>query len=199
MLAGDKMLSLKEHGINLYSVLAIIIALSGVCIMVSPVFHAQESKTSDTIIIIDSTFKLWNINEKALDKNFTVNIWLPGASNNSINNYIIRIDNNVTNGSFNNHFSQSFLVNVSIIKIIEITVNNKSELVATNIRVISGVTQNQIDRGSSPFTISLLPSQWNKREWRIFFSIMVSSLICSLIAYRLVIKYRKARGVIEIQ
>ena len=167
--------------------------------MVSPVFHAQESKTSDTIIIIDSTFKLWNINEKALDKNFTVNIWLPGASNNSINNYIIRIDNNVTNGSFNNHFSQSFLVNVSIIKIIEITVNNKSELVATNIRVISGVTQNQIDRGSSPFTISLLPSQWNKREWRIFFSIMVSSLICSLIAYRLVIKYRKARGVIEIQ
>lgn len=189
-----------EHGHKFICLLAVIIILmSGAC-SIAPRVHAQGSPQSpDTIILIDSNFKLINKFERALDKNFTIHIFIPGASNNSSYNYIIRVDNNTVNGSMNNYFKKSYLVNVSRLSIIEVKVNNESRLLWTNIRIISGVTQQQIDNGASPFTINLLPSQWTSKEWKIFYSMIVSALICSFIAYRLVTSYRKARGVIEVR
>lgn len=189
-----------EHGHKFICLLAVVIFLmSGAC-QIAPRVHAQGSpQTPDTIILIDSNFKLVNLYEKALDKNFTIHIFIPGASNNSTYYYSIRVDNNITNGSMNNYLAQSYLVNVSRIGIIEIMLDNQSRLLWTNIRIMAGVTQTQIDNGASPFTISLLPSQWTSKEWRIFYAMITSALICSFIAYRLVTSYRKARGVIEVR
>lgn len=182
-------------------VLTAIFLMSGAGLNFSFVVHAQESPPSpDTIILIDSQFKLWNVREKSLDKNFTIHIWLPSALNNSTNNYIIRVDNNYTNGSFSNYMSKQYLlVNKTRIEVLEVYVNNQSCLIATGIRIMTGVSQSQIDAGQSPFTISLLPSEWKAKEWRIFFAIVVCAVLCSFISYRMVMRYRKARGVIEIR
>ncbi len=192
-------MSKAEQGIGALLLTALII-LSGAGIMLIPIVLAQELPDPGTIILVDSPFKLWNSQEKALDKNFSVVIFMPIASNNSTNNYIIRVNNNYTNGSFGNYHRQSYLlVNVSKIEVLEVTVNNQSQLLAFNVRVMSGITQSQIDQGGKPYMISLLPTEWTRREWGIFWSIIASALICCLIAYRMVMRYRKARGVIELK
>lgn len=192
----------KEHGHLGAMILTALIILSGVGLNCSLGVHAQESPPSpdSIIVLVDSSFKLWNTYEKALDKNFTVHIWMPGASNNSTNKYIIRVDNNYTNGSFFNHAQETFLVNnTKRIEVLEVIVNNETRLLATSIRILTGITQSQIDAGTSPFTINLLPSEWKSKEWGIFWSIIVSAIICSFISYRMVLRYRRARGVQEVR
>jgi hypothetical protein len=147
-----------------------------------------------------SNATLWNSREKALDRNFTIHIFIPLVLNNSTHNYIIRVDNNYANGTmYNMHSQKYYLVNVSKIEIMEVILDNNSYLLATNIRIMAGVSQSHIDSGMSPFTINLLPSEWKAKEWRIFWAMICCALLCSFISYRLVKRYRKARGVMIVQ
>ena len=86
-----------------------------------------------------------------------------------------------------------------VIQVLEVSINNESVLTATGIIVTEGVTAGSVRQGLKEFLISLSPFEWSKKEWHIFYAIITASLLSVLIAYRLVKRYRKFRGVKEIK
>lgn len=147
-------------------------------------------------IFINSRFKLWDENEKMLDKNFSITIIFLNESLNNSFEYSIKIDNNNINGSNEKSVTEYFdMNNTNIILILQIFVNNEIIFEAENIILTSGVNQNTINTGLSPYVISLNPSDWKSLERNIFISAIIGGLFSILISYRLVKRIRKSHGV----
>ena len=142
--------------------------------------------------IIKSRFMLWDINDKSLDKSF--NIILLSWSNYS-NTYLIQIDAKYFNGTFYQYHQLNFTyTNISKILYLSISINNKTVLHATNIKLMSGITQSRIDTIQEPYKISFLPFELTRLEWNLVFSGIVGVLISLPVAYFTIKYYRKHRG-----
>lgn len=145
---------------------------------------------------IKSRFILWDENEKMIDNNFTIELFYFNVSNNHTAFYKIQIDNLIYNDTFqvNKNIEIGLENNYNIQKFV-IQIDNKTLLDENNIKVISGVTKNSVNRGVSQFTINLSPFQWTVKERNIFYSILTSSLLCIFISFRLLKYYRKKNGI----
>ena len=170
-----------------------IFALSGV--MSSYAISGQS--TPDNFIFIQSRFMLWDTYEKMMDNNF--NITLINYENSTMNNsYEIYINKDIYYGNFTGFIILPFMRNESSISII-VKMNNDTKMIESNIRIVKGITPNAIDRiDTSPF-ITINPLEWGKRQWNIFFAVVFSALVSVLIAYLIVVRYRKFKGVMEIK
>ena len=85
------------------------------------------------------------------------------------------------------------------IEIMIIKIDNKTVVNEKNINVISGITSGEIRKGVSQFTINLSPLEWNSKQWNIFYSLIISSLISMFISYRGLKYYRKKNGIRKIE
>jgi hypothetical protein len=142
--------------------------------------------------IIQSRFMLWDSFEKSMDNTF--NVVLFSWSNQSYN-YSVNIDMQWDNGSFYQFKVLNYTYkNITRLGVIDITINNITVLHATNIRLITGMTQHTIDEYTEPYRISFLPFELTKFEWNLVFSGIVAVLICLPLAYYTVKYYRKHRG-----
>lgn len=166
-------------------------ALNFLCIIAE-----SQNAPSNSIYYIESDFILWRDNEKAIDPNFTIHLIYNNYTVNNSFTYYIRLNNNIYNGTANFNYSQPIKMNDrDIISIFEIKINNQTLANFRNIRIIGGVDQSGISRAVSQYTISLSPFQWTLKGRNIFYSVIVGGILCVLISYRLVLRYRKKHGV----
>ena len=163
------------------------------------VVSAQNTFPDSPKIFLQSDFILWRDNEKMMDSNFTINIVYFGnnTENNTENNtYLIQINNNEYQGTFNNFYSKNFLLkNESVIFNLKISVNEEIIMEETNIILVDGIDASSIiEKPPIDYSNWLNPIEWNKKQWNIFFAIVLSAIFSSFIAYRLVKRYRKTHG-----
>lgn len=131
-----------------------------------------------------------------IDDSFTIELYYINQSCNNSCYYHIQIDYEIYNGTMQSYKSMNFnYTNGKIISIILIKINNETILRANNIRVISNVNANGIKRTVSEYTINLSPFEWSKKEWNIFYSLVVSCFISMGISYRGLKYYRKKNGI----
>ena len=151
---------------------------------------------TETKILLTSRFILWDANEKMIDTNFDIHILYFNSTNNNTANYEINIDNNIYTGIVVNYtYIHIQLNNTEKINSIIININNNTVFSEKNIHVISGISFDSVRRAVSEFLISLNPFEWSAKEWNIFFSVIVASLIMLPISLRLVKYYKKKHGV----
>lgn len=194
LLYGDNM-KYKMRIQNIFKYILVVMVITGMGI--GDTFFIVSALNSDIAnspsIFIDSRFKLWDSNEKMLDKNFNITIIYVNESGFYYN---IIINENNYSGMANLSYTNSFWLNeTDIITLLEIQINNNTIFKENNIIITSGITQSVIDTGLSPFTINLKPSEWTQKEWNIFWSIFLGSILSFYIAFRIIKKYRKLHGV----
>lgn len=147
-------------------------------------------------IYIDSRMKLWDTNEKMLDKDFNITIIYINETTNNSFNYYIKINNNEYSGIANLTYFKNFtIINTDLLTHFEIKINNITYIKETGIIITSGITQDSIRNAGTPFTLNLKPSEWSKMEWNIFFALIFSGVIGMIITYRLIKRIRKKSGV----
>lgn len=192
------MIKKRKHQIYLKVVVMVIMGMG-----ISNLFlgvSAQSYITDSPHIFIESRFKLWDLNEKMLDKDFNITILYYNQSNNNSFNYKITLDENIYTGNSTYYYSQNFTIdNTDILFKMEIEINNITYLSETGILITSGITQSKIQNSGEPFTINLNPAEWSKKEWNIFFSLMFAGILGMIISYKLVKRIRKKHGVKTIQ
>ena len=151
---------------------------------------------TDTKILLTSRFILWDEEEKMIDNNFEIHILYFNYTNNNTGNYEITIDNEKFEGIVINYTSIPIYINNSDkINSIIIKVNNNTVYTVSNIYIIKGVSGKSVWKGISEFLISLNPFEWSAKEWNIFFSVVIASLISLPISLRFVKYYKKKHGV----
>lgn len=156
--------------------------------------------TDSPQIYIDSRLKLWDINEKMLDKNFNITIIYLNESNNNSFNYKITVNNLIYEGNSTLYHLQNFTItDTDIIFKFQVIINNITYLDESEIIITSGVNGSDIVNAGKPFTINLKPSEWNALEWNIFFALVFAGIIGMFITYRLIKRIRKKNGVNTIQ
>lgn len=178
-----------------YRTVSILIVLMLLGVSIGGV-SAQSNFTPDsTIFIIESRFKLWDNDEKMLDKNFSISlINLNNSKNESY--YSIQINENIETGIFNLSVKKYYELNeTDLIYSLIIIVDNKTLIDETDIILISGVNKHWITSIPEIFKIALTPSQWTHKQWNIFYAIVFSSLFSLMIGYRINKKWRKNHGV----
>lgn len=176
----------------------IIIALIISAVLLSNVqFAISEPVDNNTILIfIESRFRLWDENEKMMDNNFTISFF---AINQSVNNtYKITINQDIITGNFTGYYTRQFETNDSVISI-HIEINDIPLLTISNIKIVSNITAGGISQIGEPFKISLSPFDWNKKQWNIFYSVVIAAVISVIVSYLLIMRYRKINGVMEIK
>lgn len=160
-------------------------------------FAISETVDANTIVFIESRFRLWDANEKMLDNSF--NITVIDLRNNTTIKYLeIDINGDIYYSNFTQYSITEISTNDSMINIV-IRINNETVFVESNIKIIRGVTGNTISTGQKPFVISLSPLEWNSRQWNIFFAVVISAIISIGISYIIVMRYRRIKGAIEIK
>ena len=152
-------------------------------------------ESPEAIAIISSRFMLWDISEKMLDPQFTINMFNLNQSVNSSVYYEITINNNMRNGTFYSNHTINYDINYTeIIFLMTIKLNNITTLEAENIRLIDGLDGTHISTSREPFFLSFTPWEWTAKERNIFFAVLISGLVSSLVSFRLVKRYRKYSG-----
>ena len=185
----------RWHRVIILLVLVLVLLVSGL-----PGRAIGDGLDPNTKIIITSRFVLWDSTEKMIDPIFTIHMFYFNITNNHTAFYVIRINENTYPGIFQVNKSIDFNINYTdVILLIQVDINNETVLSASNIYVTDGITQGGIRRIREPFGITLTPWEWSAKEWNIFFGIFSASLLSILVGYRMVTKYRKHRGVIEIK
>ena len=176
--------------------LQIIIAALLIATVILPVGFAISQPLNDEMtvfIFIDSRFKLWDSNEKMLDNNFTVTIL---SIDNETHTYRISANNEIRTGNLTNltyiHIEYFNITDSTLALHIEI--DDKPIYTVSNIKLISDITASGISQIGKPFVISLSPFDWNKKQWNIFNSVIISALISVLLAYLFVLRFRKLHG-----
>lgn len=163
----------------------------------SPVAGQTVINAPDTLYFIQSRFMLWDTYEKMIDSNFTIT--LVNTNLTSVNNsYKILLNDLAYEGVFNQSVSVNFDLNASYSKIhsMSLFVNDVKLAEFYDIVISRGINQNTINQGSALANlISMSPLEWSQAEWSVFFAVVCGGLFAVLIAYRLVTKYRTARGV----
>lgn len=155
-----------------------------------------QTNEPKTFIFIESRFRLWDTTEKMIDSNFTITIINTNSTMN--NEYKLSINDNISYGNFSGYIQIPISVSVPTVNIM-IDVNNKTEFVQLGIKVITGITPTGISQISEPWYIQISPLEWGKKQWNIFYSLILSAFICIYISYNIVIHYRKLQGVREIK
>lgn len=173
--------------------ITILIGFAG--LLLGSVAIAQTDEPA-IFIFIESRFRLWDSTEKMIDKNFTITMINLNSSMN--NEYKLSINNNITYGNFTGSIQIPIIATDSVINIL-IEINNKTEFMQTDIRIISGITAPGINQISQPWYIQLSPLEWGKKQWNIFFAIVLSAFICIYISYHIVMHYRNLSGTREIK
>jgi len=177
------------------------VILIGMLVLGSINFNTiADNPDSNTKIILSSRFILWDINEKMIDNDFDINIFYFNKTNNNTAYYNIKVDELNFNGTFENFISISInLTNKEIINIIEVSINNITVFNQHYIIVMEGITGSSVKRGISEFLISLNPFEWQAKEYNIFGSVLVASLIGVFISLKTVKYYRNKKGVSEVK
>ena len=190
----------RRHGSRRWSILfglvmALLVLVSGI-----PSSCVADDPSSIAYANVTSRFILWGSDEKMIDPQFSLNLFYFNSSMNHTGWYRIHIDDDVYNDTFQGFVSIPFNYNMTeVIGFMEVEINNESVLTARGIVITEGVTAGSVRQGLKEFLISLSPFEWSKKEWHIFYAIITASLLSVLIAYRLVKRYRKFRGVKEIK
>lgn len=158
-------------------------------------FRAVAVVPNSPTTFLTSKFYFNDGKEILIDKNFTIHML-----NYNYSYYEIEIDELYFNGTFFNYETKNIILeNRELILRIIVKINNETSLTYTNIIIMEGLSASGIQRSTSPFTINLSPFEWNKKEWNIFWAVITASLIGILISYRLVLRYRKVRGIRELK
>jgi len=119
--------------------------------------------------------------------------------NQSMNNsYEININSIIYKGNFTGYITVPINTNETLISI-SVRLNNETVYVQSGIKIMGNISYHAIDQMEKPNLISMNPFEWSKKEWNIFFAIVLSAIISVLIAYLVVIRYRKIHGVMEIK
>lgn len=148
------------------------------------VVHAVGAENLEASTNLSSRYILWDSYEKMIDPSFNITVYCFNSSSNFTAWFEIGIDNNITTGEFQFINTINFTIKRTIINDLYVKINNKTYLSAQNILIAEGITTDNItpDNGHS-LTINLLPSEWTKKEWNIFFGIVSSFLLSLPICY----------------
>lgn len=178
----------------------LLVVMGGLQVSVLSHYAVADDIATGSYTFITSRFILWDTTEKMIDPTFNINMVYINNSNNHTAYYEIKINDMEYNGSFEMFYTQNItLNNTENIMLFEVKINNITTISAEDINVIKGVNKRGISRSRQPFTINLSPFEWEAMEWNIFLSICTASLISIFIGYRLVLRYRKIRGVREVK
>lgn len=183
----------RKQRIYLICAIMIIIGMgiSNLFLVVSAINIADSPE-----IFIDSRLKLWDNNEKMLDKNFNITIIYLNESNNNSFNYEININDLSYKGNSTMYYLQNITISdTDFIFKFQVIINNITYLDESGIIITSGIQSSDIINAGKPFTINLRPSEWNSKEWNIFFGLAFSGLMGLPISYKLVKRIRKKNGI----
>lgn len=181
----------------------IVIRISGIVILaflmltlVSNVIMAiGVNDNAEVSAHFSSSFMLWNDFEKMINKDFNITVYSFNSSLNFTGYYEIGIDNQKWEGNFQFYKVINFTIEKLIINNLYVKINNITLINADNIFISEGITSENIVSGDgNPLTINLRPSEWSKKEWNIFFSLIVSFIISVLFCYVTVKLGRKITG-----
>lgn len=196
-IVGDNMfIRSRRHGYILFGlVIVLMVLVSGLSVVC-----VADDPSSIAYANITSRFILWDNSEKMLDPLFNINLIYFNQTYNNTAWYKIRINQDIYNDTFQGFTTVQFNLNTTeVIQILEVEINNVSVLTATGIIITKGVSKSSVQTGLKEWLISLSPFEWSKKEWDIFYGIIIASLLSVLIAYRIVKRHRKYRGVKEIK
>ena len=141
--------------------------------------------------IVRSRFMLWDAYEKSMDKRFDIILL---SWTNRTQNYTIQMDNTYTNGTFYQYLLLNYtFTNTTRITLLVVSIDNQTVLHATDIRILSGITQGGIDNIQEPYRVSFLPFELTKLEWNLVFSGIIAVLIALPLSYFTIKYYRKHR------
>lgn len=152
--------------------------------------------TPDPAAHISSRFMLWDSNEKMLDPAFMIIL----TSNDNNSSYQITINNDVYSGNFSYNEVVNFTYTEGeIMAVLKVEIDGQLLIDESNIMIYSNIDSGVISTGRSKYTVSLSPFEWTKKEWSIFWAVIAASIYSVFVSLRLVKRYKRYRGVIEVK
>ena len=158
----------------------------------------QPIDSTHSFIFIESRFILWDEYEKMLDSNFIINIIYLNSTDNNTASYHVTVDGQEWSGTLQTNVSINVTVTQEVISLIEVKVNNETQLKVHGVIIMEGVSGSGIRRGRTLHFIEMLPTEWKAYQWNEFFAVSTGVLLAIVFGYRLMKRFRMKQGGVKI-